>query len=397
MKKRYALKGLVAAALILMAGNFSVPVSKAAGWVFPVKGSYKISQYFGGVHMGIDIAASKGTTVVAAADGVVSCANPTNSYYYVSSKKKKYCSYHCGTTDKAGIHVEIKYDNGLRSEYAHMDSAVVTKGSRVYAGQVIGTVGATGNATGPHLHFSVASATGATVWNGSQKFLNPMNYLSDAAVNAGTVSYSSMQTTSVSQTNAGLRAAISNPNRRVIQTVGAYIWDSQGNLVVNYSENCGRSLSKFNQMLNVNTEAKVSLSAGQTYTWQFYARSGNNVFYSGKAQFTTAQAQTAGVTYSNLRTTYRSRTNAKLAGAIHNPGGQTITYVGAYIWDANGTLIVKYSEYCGRRLKNFNQYLNINTEAKKYLSAGKMYKYQFFAVAGGKTYYSSAASFYTSI
>ena len=399
MKMKNVIKGLVVAAAIFATGTFgTAPSSKAAGWVFPVQGSCRISQYFGGVHMGIDVAASTGTPVVAAASGVVTCANPGNSYRYVSSKNKYYCKYGCGTTDKAGIHVEIKYDNGLRSEYAHMNSATVTKGSRVYAGQVIGSVGATGNATGPHLHFSVAKATGATVWNGSQTFLNPMNYLSgvssSSSGNTSSVGYSAMTTTSVSQTNACLKAHISNPGRRVIQTVGAYIWDSNGNCVVNYTENCGRTLSGFNQMLNVNTEAKKYLVAGRTYTWQFFAKSGSDVFYSGKAQFVT-KAATSYVAYSNLRTTYRSKSNAKLAAAIYNPSGQVISRVGAYIWDANGNLVVNYSEYCGRKLKNFNQYLNVNTEAKKYLSSGRTYTWQFFAIAGGKTYYSGKASFRT--
>ena len=400
MKMKTVIKGLVVAAAIFATGTFgTAPDSKAAGWVFPVRGSYRISQYFGGAHMGIDVAASTGTPVVAAASGVVTCANPSNSYRYVSSKNKYYCNYGCGTTNKAGIHVEIKYDNGLSSEYAHMNSATVTKGSRVYAGQVIGSVGATGNATGPHLHFSVAKATGATVWNGSQTFLNPMNYLSGASSsafssNTSSVGYSAMTTTTVSQTNACLKAHISNPDRRVIQTVGAYIWDSNGNCVVNYTENCGRTLSSFDQMLNINTEAKKYLSSGRTYTWQFFAKSGSDVFYSAKAQFTT-KAATSYVAYSNLRTTYRSRNNAKLAAAIYNPGGQVISCVGAYIWDENGNLIVNYSEYCGRKLISFNQYLKINTEAKKYLSSGRTYTWQFFAIADGKTYYSGKASFRT--
>ena len=400
MKMKNVIRGLVVAAAIFATGTFGTAPSstKAAGWVFPVHGNYRISQYFGGAHMGIDVAASTGTPVVAAASGVVTCANPSNSYHYVSRKNKSYCNYGCGTTNKAGIHVEIKYDNGLRSEYAHMNSATVKKGSRVYAGQMIGTVGATGNASGPHLHFSVAKASGATIWNGSQTFLNPMNYLSGSSSsssgNTSSVGYSAMTTTSVSQTNACLKARISNPGRRVIQKVGAYIWDSKGNCVVNYTENCGRSLSGFNQMLNVNTEAKKYLSSGQTSTWQFFAKSGSSVYYSAKAKFTT-KAATSYVAYSNLRTTYRSRNNAKLAAAIYNPGGQVISRVGAYIWDSNGKLIVNYSEYCGRKLKNFNQYLNVNTEARKYLSSEQTYTWQFFAIAGGKTYYSGKSSFRT--
>jgi murein DD-endopeptidase MepM/ murein hydrolase activator NlpD len=54
-----------------------------------------------------------------------------------------------------GLHVVIDHGGGLSSLYGHLDTALVMTGDFVTAGQVIGTVGSSGNATGPHLHFEI--------------------------------------------------------------------------------------------------------------------------------------------------------------------------------------------------------------------------------------------------
>ena len=54
-----------------------------------------------------------------------------------------------------GLHVIIDHDGGLSSLYGHLNSVLVESGDVVLAGEVIGTVGSTGNATGPHLHFEI--------------------------------------------------------------------------------------------------------------------------------------------------------------------------------------------------------------------------------------------------
>jgi murein DD-endopeptidase MepM/ murein hydrolase activator NlpD len=54
-----------------------------------------------------------------------------------------------------GLHVVVSHANGLSSLYGHLDTVLVASGGEVLAAQIIGTVGSTGNATGPHLHFEI--------------------------------------------------------------------------------------------------------------------------------------------------------------------------------------------------------------------------------------------------
>jgi murein DD-endopeptidase MepM/ murein hydrolase activator NlpD len=129
--------------------------SLAAGWaqrfIWPARGrisgafgSQRI--YRGGVpaayHSGTDIAAGAGAPVVAPADGVVTLAPPPGF-------------------SLEGNLVIVDHGMGLTSAFLHLSSAVVRSGQTVRRGELIGRVGATGRATGPHLHWSL-------VWNGAR-------------------------------------------------------------------------------------------------------------------------------------------------------------------------------------------------------------------------------------
>ncbi|MFN8345542.1 MAG: peptidoglycan DD-metalloendopeptidase family protein [Spirosomataceae bacterium] len=88
-------------------------------------------------HEGVDVAAPRGTPVVAAANG------------YITS---------VGVNNLGGNVIFQEADNlGVTLYYAHLDSQLVTSGQKVVIGDTIGTVGNTGNAitTGPHLHFGI--------------------------------------------------------------------------------------------------------------------------------------------------------------------------------------------------------------------------------------------------
>lgn len=111
-------------------------------FIWPVEG--RISGHFGyrrvynktfvgSSHSGTDIAAPAGTPLQATADGVVVLAEPDLFY--------------------TGGTVLIEHGSGLFSSYSHMQKVSVKPSDKVKQGDIIGEVGATGRATGPHVHF----------------------------------------------------------------------------------------------------------------------------------------------------------------------------------------------------------------------------------------------------
>lgn len=90
----------------------------------------------GSYHSGVDIAPGAGTPVVAPADGIVVLAGPP-------------------MFSLEGNLVMIDHGMGLSSAFLHLAGTNVREGQAVRQGQMIGTVGATGRATGPHLHWSM--------------------------------------------------------------------------------------------------------------------------------------------------------------------------------------------------------------------------------------------------
>lgn len=89
-------------------------------------------------HQGVDLAAPPGTFVLAPAGGVVRIATER----YTPAE-------HLGTV------VIVDHGANLKTLYAHLASLAVAPGQRVAEGDTLGTVGATGDVTGPHLHFEV--------------------------------------------------------------------------------------------------------------------------------------------------------------------------------------------------------------------------------------------------
>ena len=100
------------------------------------------------MHQAIDIGAPTGTSVVAADSGYVVKAG-WSEYGY-------------------GSYVVIEHGNGFQTLYAHLYTILIEVGQSVGKGARIGSVGKTGRATGPHLHFEVRH-------NGIQR--NPFGYL----------------------------------------------------------------------------------------------------------------------------------------------------------------------------------------------------------------------------
>jgi murein DD-endopeptidase MepM/ murein hydrolase activator NlpD len=119
----------------LQAGLLRTPVNGArlsSGFGYrrhPILGYSKL-------HKGIDFAAPKGTPIMAAGSGTVDKAGYNGSY---------------------GHYVRIVHENGYATAYAHLNRyrSGIAKGKRVLQGDIIGYIGASGRATGPHLHFEL--------------------------------------------------------------------------------------------------------------------------------------------------------------------------------------------------------------------------------------------------
>lgn len=85
-------------------------------------------------HNGLDISAPKHTPVLATADGLVTFAGHNQDY---------------------GRIVKLLHARNIETWYAHLDKITVKQGRRVRRADPIGTVGCSGNATGPHLHYEI--------------------------------------------------------------------------------------------------------------------------------------------------------------------------------------------------------------------------------------------------
>ena len=126
------------------------PIKQGSGaLIWPVNGAFTspFGMRWGRLHAGIDIAAPTGTAIRAADSGRVAIAGWVGGY---------------------GQYTCIQHGGALSTCYGHQSSIGVSFGQSVSKGQVIGSVGNTGNSTGPHLHFE-------TRINGSP--VDPMGYL----------------------------------------------------------------------------------------------------------------------------------------------------------------------------------------------------------------------------
>ncbi|MFI9154970.1 peptidoglycan DD-metalloendopeptidase family protein [Streptomyces sp. NPDC053367] len=113
------------------ASGYTAPVSGAGvGTAYRVAGSMWSSGY----HTGADFVVPTGTSLKAVGAGTVVSAGWGGAY---------------------GNQVVIKLSDGYYAQYAHLSSLSVSAGQTVTAGQQVGLSGATGNVTGPHLHFEI--------------------------------------------------------------------------------------------------------------------------------------------------------------------------------------------------------------------------------------------------
>jgi murein DD-endopeptidase MepM/ murein hydrolase activator NlpD len=107
----------------------------------------------GAFHKGVDIKAAEGTVVHAAADGIITTAEPVSGGY--------------------GRLIVVDHGGSVQTYYAHLSKILVHAGQEVHRGDTLGLVGSSGRATAPHLHYEVRIG-GAP--------LNPYRYLANSGV-----------------------------------------------------------------------------------------------------------------------------------------------------------------------------------------------------------------------
>lgn len=143
----------------------SADTTSSSGYTLPVTGAtigtgYRVagSMWSSGYHTGVDFVVPTGTSLKAVAAGTVVSAGWGGAY---------------------GNQVVIKLDDGYYAQYAHLSQLSVSAGQTVTEGQQIGLSGATGNVTGPHLHFEIRT----TPDYGSD--VDPVSYLRSKGVAVG--------------------------------------------------------------------------------------------------------------------------------------------------------------------------------------------------------------------
>ncbi len=153
---RAAAEAAAAAGSSSSSGGSSSSAS-SSGYLYPLPSRVAVTDAYGyryhpiygyyAMHWGVDLAGSSGTPIYATKSGTVTIATygEANGYY-----------------------VTINHGTGNYSTYAHMSYYTVSVGQYVQQGEIIGYVGSSGWATGPHLHFEI-------VINGSN--VNPMDYI----------------------------------------------------------------------------------------------------------------------------------------------------------------------------------------------------------------------------
>ena len=126
------------------------PLKDVRGWITTPFGP-AIHPFTGQwyLHKGIDIAQAMGTPIVATANGKVSKIDYEPLGY--------------------GHYIDLKHNYGFSTRYGHLSRSYVTKGQDVVRGQIIAAMGASGLATGPHLHYEVRIGT---------EVVDPTKYLS---------------------------------------------------------------------------------------------------------------------------------------------------------------------------------------------------------------------------
>ena len=256
----------------------------AATLVWPVPGHKSLSQGFyynnaNQYHYGIDISDGSitGATIVAAMGGTVKYVRNCTQHHPSSQHN----CYGFGTG------VVIIGDDGRAYQYAHMQGGSVPSnvyvGARVEAGQMIGRVGQTGDATGPHLHFGISN--GQNYWENN---VDPMleTYADGPSVGVEWIN-EKIQTW---DTNCYVYSRATTSVKGTFSSGGITLWDSKGNVVATRDDSVNWTGTYLNVGYNITEEIGVTLTPGTAYKYQLRAVFNGKTYTKEGTVTTTGQA-----------------------------------------------------------------------------------------------------------
>ncbi|MBQ6540030.1 MAG: dockerin type I repeat-containing protein [Oscillospiraceae bacterium] len=169
---------------------------------------------------------------------------------------------------------------------------------------------------------------------------------------------------------------------------GMYLYDRNGNYLA-MGKNSSYTAPRV--FFRINTECGYTLSPGTTYKYRFYAIVNGQTYWGTEGSFTTTGVSVSFVPWSNDNYTFIRETDAAIGQEITFNGG-TCTETGMYLYDQNGNYLAKGRNDTYTRPRVF---FRITTECGYTLSPGTTYKYKFYAVVNGQTYWGAEGSFTT--
>lgn len=282
MKKAQKLTALLLTALMVVSiiAPMTLTANAATALQWPVPGHFALSRGYSSSHGAMDINDSsiKGSDIVAAMGGtIVRISNCTVQHYGED------CS--CGGT---GTGVVVKGTDNRYYSYAHMIAGSIPSsfavGTKVNAGDVLGRVGTTGNSSGPHLHFSIATGS-----NYLDNRIDP-EYETYTNVGATAFTFSTLPgKMSVSNNDAVIAVSLSKPANNRLVSYGATVYDNNGVVLGTTSAASGgqKGVSTVSLWWTVSSSMGITLNPGRTYQFTFWANVSGVTLTSPKYSFTT--------------------------------------------------------------------------------------------------------------
>lgn len=359
MKKVVSFICVVAMSIMMLFPLLQLEAKAEGYYLWPVPYTTTLSRGYSSGHTGLDISSGgiTGQNVVATKSGTVyyvySGCNNNNAAGTKTWCSSSTCNPNAGITSLSkygyqccnwgyGNGVVIQHSDGSGySMYAHMKTVAVSKGQSVNQGQVIGTVGSTGNSTGAHLHYELSSggSMSGTYFRPSGSINNnkdAINYSYDGQGGSGNtddaIVINTIGSSNITETTAHIEANV-YVNRRCYEVGAEYSTNSDmSNSGVVYDSNYPTIRDRI--WYDFGNGTYPALSKGTQYYYRFYyiENPGEGKHYSETKSFTTSgssQVTSEYLTYDNVGIVSVEDTSAIVVAEV-STNGDVIKYVAGH-------------------------------------------------------------------